>query len=321
MVTVGVLAGVLLVVAGIHRFWLRQLTHVTGDAQWIWVTDLLERVHPTAGLFAASVRLDVPPTRALLKVCGDREYVVYVNGTAAAAGWSRPGFRLEVFEIAYLLRQGENAIVAEVRSPTPAGGLLLALDVAGMGRNVLVSGPAFSLRSEFSLSATHPSDRAVPVIWGAPPRNPWGYPAPLVRPRTMEGVVVVDPLYLPAEAAEALPGGGIRFALQEKVFGYVWVHFEDDRPAFSTVRAGGNGFCLTRLRNDAQPVARVRGQKRWLDPEPRLVSDVFVFGAARVAGIEVWPVAEEFRSTAPGVVPGTFGPVPRTRWPTRTPPR
>ena len=303
----------------VHAFWERELSHLTGPARWIWVTNELDEVHPQAALFVASLRLDAPPRGALLKVCGDREYVVYVNGTAAACGWSRPGFRLDLFDVGHLLRQGENVIAAEVRSPTPVGGLLLALDVAGVGRNVLVSGPAFAVRPHFSLAAHAPSDAPVPVDWGRPPRFPWGYPKPLSHPRTLDEALVEDPVRVAAGAIRALPGGGWELPLPHPVFGYLWLEFAGGGAAYVATTAGAPGD-LRALRDGAQPVVRVDGQRRWLDPEPRLIERVYVFGVRPPPAAEVWPVGEEVSSTAPGVVPGSFGPVPRTRWTTRTPP-
>ena len=303
----------------LHTFWERELSHLTGKARWIWVTNELDEIHPEAALFVASLHLDAPPRAALLKVCGDREYVVYVNGTAAACGWSRPGFRLDLFDVGHLLRQGDNVIAAEVRSPTPVGGLLLALDVGGVGRNVLVSGPSFRSRDRFSLAAPGAGDGAPPVVWGSPPHFPWGYPKPLSHPQTLDEVTVDEPVRVAGPAVRALAGGGWELALPHPVFGYLRLEFAGDGAAFLATTAGPGGD-LEALRADAQPVVRLLGERRWLDPEPRLMSRVYVFGMERPVGAEVWPVPEEFSSTAPGVVPGNFGPVPRTRWTTRTPP-
>jgi hypothetical protein len=309
-----------LTVYAVHSFWERELSHLTGPAQWIWVTDELDELHPQGALFVASLHLDAPPRSALLKVCGDREYVVYVNGTPAACGWSRPGFRLDLYDIAHLLRQGSNVIAAEVRSPTPAGALLLALDVDGVGRNVLTSGPAFFARPRFSLGPRGALDTAVPVQWGAPPRFPWGYPKPLSHPRTLDEVVVEDPVRVDAAAVRALADGGWEIALPRPVFGYLWLDFDGDGQAF-VATLDREGFLDARSRRDeARPVVRIRGQKRWLDPEPRMISKVYVVGLQKPVGAEVWPVSEEISSTAPGVVPGSYGPVPRTRWTTRTRP-
>ncbi len=303
----------------VHRFWIRELSHLTGDAQWIWMTDMLERVHPEAALFVASLRLSAPPPAALLKVCGDREYVVYVNGTAAACGWSRPGFLLDLYDVGHLLHQGDNVVAVEVRSPTPTGGLLLALDVEGSGRNLLVSGPAFVVRERFALGPPGPGDSPVPVTWGAPPHFPWAYPASRSRPKTLDGLVVEEVERHEVAGARALPRGGWEFVLPRPLYGYLWLEFAEDGLdylAASSERAPDPD----RLRESAQPVARVRGQQRWLDPEPKTIGAVYVFGHYRPRAIEIWPVPEEFRPSAPGVVPGIHGLVQRTRWTTRIPP-
>jgi hypothetical protein len=312
-------AGAMLVAYLVHGFWKRELSHLTGGAEWIWVTDVLDPVHVQPAMFVASLRLDAPPPGALLKVCGDREYVVYLNGSPAACGWNRPGFRLDLYDVGHLLRQGSNVIAVEVRSPTPVGGLLVALDVDGVGRNVLVSGPAFVARSHFSLGASDPSDRPVPVTWGMPPRFPWGYPKPLPHPRTLDETVVEDPVRLGGSSARELPGGW-EFVLPRPVMGYLWLEFGGEGMVFVATATederGGTDF----WRGEAAPVVRLRGQKRWLDPQPRVMSRVFVFGLQPPLAVEVWPVPEEFSSAAPGVVPGSFGPVPRSRWTTRTRP-
>lgn len=311
-------AGVTLAVFAVHGFWERALSHITGPARWIWVTDVLDQVHPQGALFVASLRLDAPPPTALLKVCGDREYVVYVNGTAAACGWSRPGFRLDLFDVGHLLRQGDNVIAAEVRSPTPVGGLLLALDVDGVGRNVLVSGRAFATRSNFTLAARDASDARVPVEWGSPPRHPWGYPRVLSHPRTLDEAVVEEPVRVEGSAIRPLPEGGWEAVLPRPVFGYLWLEFSGDGLAYVATCGPNSPDQTAEMRASAQPVVRIKGQRRWLNPEPIAVARIYVFGVQRPKAAEIWPVNEEFSSTAPGVVLGSYGPVPRTRWSTRS---
>ena len=321
MAAVGaLLVGVLGAGVAAHRFWLRQLSHLTGDAEWVWTTDVLSRLHPTAGLFVAGLRLDAPPGAALLKVCGDREYVVWINGTAAACGWSRPGFRLDMYDVAHLLRQGSNVLAFEVRSPTPAGGLLCALDVDGVGRNVVVSGPDLAFRDAFSLAAPGPGDGRVPVRWGSPPRFPWSYPRPVSHPRTVDEVVIDDPVRIGVEEARVMAGGGWAFELPRPVFGYLWLELRSDGAAFLATRDEAEGGDEGAARATAQPVPRLRGQRRWLDPEPRQIARVYVFGREAPTAVEVWPVAEELRPVAPGAVRGKYGPEQRTRWRIRIPP-
>ncbi len=304
----------------VHTFWTRELSHLTGRAQWIWVTDVLSPIHSQSALFIATLHLAGPPPGALLKVCGDREYVIYINGTPAACGWSRPGFHLDLYDVGHLLHQGENVISAEVRSPTPVGALLLALDVDGVARNVLVSGPAFVARSEFSLAARDATDKPVPVRWGVPPRFPWGYPKPLPHPRTLDETVVEDPVRIPGWSAQPLAGGGWEFVLPRPINGYLWLELAGDGTSFVATAAPNEPESAADWRGEASPVVRMRGQRRWLDPEPRPISRVYVFGMPPPVAVEIWPVSEEFSSTAPGVVQGSFGPVPRTRWTTQTHP-
>jgi hypothetical protein len=315
-----VTASVVVALYGVQRFWTRELSHLTGAADWIWVESELETVGPRAALLVGALTLEAPPPSALLKVCGDREYVVYVNGTAAACGWSRPGFRLDLYDIAHLLRQGNNVIAVEVRSPTPAGGVLLALDVEGVGRNVLISGPGFVSRRSFDLATVGPHEVSVPVVWGTPPRYPWAYPRPLSHPRTLDEAVTEDPIRVDAARAHALEGGGWEFDLPHPILGYLWLELPTDGLAWFRVVPEGGGGELAELRAESQPVVRVSGQKRWLDPQPQRIERVYVFGRRMPTAVEVWPLAEELSSTAPGAVPGKLGPVPRTRWTTRIPP-
>ncbi|MFZ5787982.1 MAG: hypothetical protein ACOY3Y_16210 [Acidobacteriota bacterium] len=317
-------AALLLVLTGIgivvHRFWWHELSRLTGKAQWVWVTDSLKRVRPAAGLFVASLRLESPPGAALLKVCGDREYVAYVNGTAAGCGWSRPGFRLDLYEVGHLLRQGDNVIAFEVRSPTPVGALLFALDVDDVGTNILVSGPDTVLRSWFSLAPPTEAEPRVSVVWGRPPRFPWAYPPPLSHPRTLDEAVVEETVRVPRDRAVELPQGGWMFPLAEAGEGYLWLEFEEPGVTWVYPAADPGHEDVGLARDNAEPVIRLDGQSRWLGPEPRTVAKVFVFGNAVPSAVELWPVPAEFRRSAPGVVPGTHAPVPRTRWTTRTRP-
>jgi hypothetical protein len=320
VVTIGTLVAVMVGGLALHRFWRRELSHITGAAEWIWVTDALEWTYPACGLFVTTLTLDAPPGRALLKVCGDREYVVYVNGSAAACGWSRPGFRLDLYDIAHLLRQGENVIATEVRSPTPAGGLLLALDVGDVGHNIVVSGPQFVLRERFSLAAKAGGDAPIPVVWGAPPHYPWGYPEPVSHPRTLDEVMVEEPVRVDRSEARGLPRGGWEFDLPHPVTGYLWLDFEEDGLAYVATAADAGSVNRSALREAAQPVIRLQGQRRWLDPYPRRIATIEVFGRHAPSAVEVWPLPGEFSSSAPGVVRGTHGPVPRMRWTIRNPP-
>lgn len=292
----------------LHGFWLGQLNHLTGEARWVWVTQELERPYPVRGVFEASFTVSQIGLGALLKVSGDREYVARVNGVVAGCGWSRPGFRLDVYDVSHLLRPGVNTVSIEVRSPTPVGGLLAAVDLPGQGKNVLVTGRNFLLVQE--------KHRRIPppVIWGSPPRFPWGYPRPMSRPRTIDQVVLEDPMSLSGPLP--LAPNGLVYTLEAPTFGYLWVEPGDSGWLWYAVGQGEES--PQELRRDV--MAFTGAPDGLLDPEPRWVRKVLVVAKTPPKKVEVWPVAERFTNQAPGVVPGKYAPVPRTRWYFRNPP-
>lgn len=320
MAWVGLAVLVLVAGRGVHRMWARQLSHLTGDAQWMWTTDALERIHAEAGLFVTAFRVEHPSPSALLKVCGDREYVAYLNGTVAGCGWSRPGFRLDLYDVGHLLRVGSNTLAVEARSPSPVGGVLVALDVDGLGSNIVTSGRSFTFRRALDLTPPRAGELRAPVRWGRPPRFPWAYPQAVSRPRTLDEVSTEEPVRWPSEALARSAGGAWLLTLPQPVFGYLWLELDGDEAAmvWTDPLTTPHGEAVVRLL--AQPVVRLPGQRRWLDVEPKALGQIWVFGGRSLRAVEVWPVPEELSSTAPGAVAGRSGPVQRTRWTSHTPP-
>lgn len=301
------LACVVLGWAWVHGFWRKEVGNLTGDAQWIWVTAELERPYPTRAVFVTAFEVVEPGPGALLKVAADREYVAWVNDVAAACGWSRPGFRLDVYDISHLLRPGKNRVRIEVRSPTPVGGLLAAVDLPGQKTNAVVTGRDFLLESKTGLVPP-------PVVWGSPPRYPWAYPRAFSRPRTLDQLLVEEPVIFGPPAP--LGPNSYLYRLETPVFGYVVV--QPQAGGWLWYAAGSNGDSPEALREGLQPF--LGAPEVLLDPEPRWVNQVLVVAKGKPRVVEVWPVAEPFRARAPGVVPGKHAPLPRTRWSYRNPP-
>ncbi|KDA53214.1 hypothetical protein EG19_06930 [Thermoanaerobaculum aquaticum] len=293
--------------AWLHGFWRQEVGNLTGEARWVWVTAELERPYPTRGVFVATFAVAEPGPGALLKVAADREYVAWVNNVPAACGWSRPGFRLDVYGISHLLRPGENRVRIEVRSPTPVGGLLASVDLPGQKTNAVVTGRDFLLE-------TREGPVPPPVVWGSPPRYPWSFPRAFSRPRTLDQLLVEEPVAF----GPPTPMGPktYLYRLETPVFGYVVVHPEES--GWVWYAAGANGEDLAALKERLQPF--LGAPEVLLDPEPRWVSQVLVVAKGKPRAVEVWPVAEPFRARAPGVVPGKHAPLPRTRWSYRNPP-
>ncbi|MDW7967874.1 MAG: hypothetical protein RMI39_07105 [Thermoanaerobaculum sp.] len=225
----------------LHGFWRRQVGNLTGEARWVWVTQQLERPYPTRAVFVAPFSLPEPRPGVLLKVAADREYVAWVNGVLAACGWSRPGFRLDVYDVSHLVRPGRNALRLEVRSPTPVGGVLAAVDLPGVGKNALITGRDFFLEERSSLVPP-------PVVWGPPPRYPWGYPRLLSRPRTLDQLLVADPINV--GPPRQVQGHTYLYQLDPPVFGYLWLI--PDGAGWVWYAVGGGGEDLGPLRERFQ---------------------------------------------------------------------
>ncbi|MGC8916928.1 MAG: hypothetical protein ACP5NF_08120 [Thermoanaerobaculum sp.] len=291
----------------LHSFWRHTVGNLTGDARWVWVTSELEKPYPTRGVFVASFRVSSPAPGALLKVCADREYVAFVNGVPAGCGWSRPGFRLDVYDVSHLLRPGENRVEIEVRSPTPVGGLLASLDLPEHGPNAIITGRDFALKTREGLAAP-------PVDWGAPPRYPWGYPQVFPRPRTLDQLLVEEPVAAgpPVKVAER----SFIYRLAKPVYGYPVVRPGGSGWLWYSVSAGDEG--AESLRDRVQ-VFMGAPDPLW-EPEPQWVKEVLVVAGTPPKEVQVWPVAKPFRARAPGFVPGRHAPLPRTRWSFRNPP-
>jgi hypothetical protein len=243
----------------------------------MWCSDDVRAPSPTAALFVRTFELRHRPERAVAKICGDRQYVLWVNGQPAMTGHNRPRFALDVVPVTDLLTAGTNLLVIEARSPTSVGAVLFALDlyptVAGRragdprGRNAVVSGPDWRVVMHWG----DPGDPALagsgerPWIWGRPPDHPWTYPPPVVHARPLVQAFVADPVRVPRQRFRSVPGGWV-CRLDGRFDGYVWLHpgpgpVTDARLA---VRYGEPETLPEPL--DSLPVVALAGQQQWLYP-------------------------------------------------------
>ncbi len=262
-------AALLLLLNGFYR---RELNHFTGAARWMWSTGDLREPVPTAGLFFRRLDLTRRPQRAVAKICGDRQYVLWLNGQPASAGRNRPGFVLDVVDVTDLLVSGSNVIAIEARSPTSVGGVLFALDLfvtaearrAGdpFGRNCVVSGPGWRVVTGWGEGPLEvPVDGwKAPYLWGEPPDHPWTYPSPEVRSRTIVQAIVSDPRKL--EDCREVEHGADRWQCR---VGADWQGFlvldlgGGEVPSAVEVEAGYG-------RTETVAVVALAGQNEWMFP-------------------------------------------------------
>jgi hypothetical protein len=281
----------------LNSFYRRELYHYTGAASWMWTTSEVQTAQPTAGLFFHHLQLADRPLRAVAKVCGDRQYVLWINGLPALAGRNRPGFRLDVVQVGDLLDAGDNVIALEVRSPTSVGGVLFALDLepspegrrAGdpRGRNVVVSGPDWRVTETWSGGVEAPPEEGSrpPWIWGRPPDHPWSYPSAVVHERPLVHSVVSDARVLEADDFVASGPGRWLCELAQPLVGFLWLDLEK-RPRGMTIEVA------SRYPGDQQPpahaaVVSLPGQRRWLFPGWVAGDRVVVSGTRPPARLEL----------------------------------
>ena len=106
----------------LERTYARKFFDITGNAKWIWAQSRMSDNVPQA--FFAARDFDLPPNRVFtrLKVLGDPEYTVFVNGTEIGGRLldARRGQETErvidTYDISQLVQTGRNRIVVAVRA-------------------------------------------------------------------------------------------------------------------------------------------------------------------------------------------------------------
>lgn len=161
---------------GLVRAHADRMRLVTGRAEWIWYAAPVAAPRPIRFFATQQFVLPEAPRGALAKVFVDREHALWVNGRRVGGGTQRPGDPLAIYEIAPLLRAGENRIAIEAASPDGIGGILAAVDVRGLGRNALVTDGRWRVSLDPASIRAGAAGAYRPVVWGGPPQYPWGYP-------------------------------------------------------------------------------------------------------------------------------------------------
>ena len=290
--------GVLILLLLLLGFYRQELYHYTGKAEWIWVTNQVDHPRPTAALFIKSLSLADRPQRAVAKICGDRQYVLWINGQPTMAGRNRPKFHLDVVPVTDLMKAGRNVIAVEVRSYTSVGALLFSLDLVPSaegrrhgdprGRNVLVSDRSWDVTESWTggmpdVLADHP---ARPWDWGCPPDHPWSYPPPVLHERPLVQATLGDIRHLAAR--DFKPAGPRRWICRLKApfAGLMWL----------TVNPDGTSDTIAMLPHGANHPARrpaavvnLLGETRWLYPGRVTGDQILVTGARPPAAIDLQP--------------------------------
>ncbi len=103
---------------------------VTGELEetfWIWAPEDVRDARPVAVYFVRDLNLEQVPPGATVELIGDPEYVLWLNGHRIGSNRFQLPAVVDRYSIEPWLRVGTNRFVAELRSPTAAGGFRFVL--------------------------------------------------------------------------------------------------------------------------------------------------------------------------------------------------
>lgn len=155
---------------------------LTAEADWIWARNQLSSDTPVAFFAVREVVLPESRVYTHLKVAGDPEYTVYINGREAAARQMAGAEErtLDVYDVSELVRTGSNRFVIAVRAPQGVGGLLASIDIAPEIQNFVVTDDSWKIYRRWypDLLVRDPIGGSwePPAIIGSPPIGRWNFP-------------------------------------------------------------------------------------------------------------------------------------------------
>ena len=194
----------------------------TATARWIWAQHNMSANEPLA--FFAAREIELPPNRVYtrLKLLGDPEYTLYVNGDEVAGRRVGEDRSLDYYDISPFVQTGRNRIVVAVRAPQGAGGLLAAIDIAPETENWIVTDGQWKIYRQWDpliLLFDIAGQWERPAIVGEPPIGRWNYQQIAKRDAGLAPVQVLPPkeaFGLTALLPKIRTQGGIAVATAEK---------------------------------------------------------------------------------------------------------
>jgi hypothetical protein len=273
----------------------------TGGAEWIWMAgEWSRKAEPVAFYAACDFDLDAVLPAARLQVLADEEYWIHVNSRPVGAGrYPGDGATLDVYEIADLLHEGGNRLVAELRSQRGAGGFLAHLDIGG-GRSLCPTGQQWRIFSAWEpglLRGWAPPDHGRPPIsWGRPPTGRWGAPAAgAPRPRhdrLRNAAAVPARERRPLAAPTAANGQTVtRVAWDREVAGLLELRFAEPG-ALAAIYLGAQPPDPWRQSADRLAITPAR-EDAWQDVEARRFRFALVASSAPLTDAAVWEREED----------------------------
>ena len=178
--------------ATLERTYSQKFYDVTGPAKWIWAQHRMSDNVPVAFFAARDFNLPEQRYYTHLKVIGDPEYTVYLNGRTIG-GRVAETRELDLYDISGLVKTGRNRIVIAVRAPRGVGGLLASIDISPEIANWVVTDGSWSIYRVWTpelLLRDVGRSRQPPIVIGEPPIGRWNY-LTTVRQKLEEPVTTV----------------------------------------------------------------------------------------------------------------------------------
>jgi hypothetical protein len=269
----------------------------TATARWIWASHNMSANEPLA--FFAAREIELPPNRVYtrLKLLGDPEYTLYVNGNEVAGRRVGEERSLDYYDISPLVQTGRNRIVVAVRAPHGAGGLLAAIDIAPETENWIVTDSHWKIYRQWDpliLQFDIAGQWERPTIVGEPPIGRWNYQQIAKRDAGLPPVQVLQPkegFGLMALLPKIRTQGGIAVATAEKARANAFdFGFTEGRVRLTTgttsafsrlvhVRFANQSYELGFIEWNLRPIVFAPGETSVTTPEVHHFRYVMAFGS------------------------------------------
>jgi hypothetical protein len=281
----------------VHRLYAQKFFGATGSAAWIWADHPISSNMPVA--FFAVRDFNLPENRyyVRLKVLGDPEYAVYLNGREIGARQVAEDRTLDVYELTERMSPGRNRVVVAVRAPKGVGGLIASVDLAPESKDWFPTGADWKIFRRWHpelLRRDPPGERwERPIVLGEPPIGRWDF----LRPSRAAVAAPLTKSLQPAAATSFVglvptirTSSGISVAVTEKQPGVAFdfgvtrgrVRLHLDRPRFMSdavpIRYAYDRSEFDLVQWNPQTVVFAPGETAVTLPEEREFRYVLVYG-------------------------------------------
>lgn len=283
----------------LHLVYSQKFFEVTGEARWIWARHRMSDNLPLAFFAARDVVLPERRRYTHLKILGDPEYTLFVNGREVAGRLVGAEERqIDFYDLTSLVQTGRNRIVVAVRAKQGVGGLIASIDIGPEAENWIVTDDSWRIYRAWSpeLLLRDPRGMAweAPMIVGEPPIGRWNYlPVQKRAPDPAPSIVLTPkeqfPLVAVLPAIRTRSGVAVAVADRQRArafdFGFttgrIRVLVDDDRAVGSraiTVRTANLREELGALDWNTRAVVFAPGERAVVTPEKHAFRYVLVYG-------------------------------------------